>query len=143
MRDVRPVQTTHLSFGNEHLADLLESLSFHHAALAGSRSRTVRYWRGAASVELSATFGSTPVGFALSGGVVQSWQTNDILVSTSDLVLGGAAILPQLGDRVEATINGQLVRFIVAETDDQRTHRWHDGAGRERLRIHLREAPSF
>lgn len=122
------------------MADVLDSLSFHHAALRGSRSRTVRYWRGSAYVDLPATFGSTPIGFALSGDVTQSWQTNDIIASVSDLVLGGHAIEPERGDRVEATINGELVKFVVAETDDKRTHRYEHGGVRERYRIHMREA---
>ena len=100
----------------------------------------VRYWRGSAFVDFEAELSNTPIGSALSGDVTQTWQTTDILVYVSDLVLGGHAIDPERGDRVEATINGELVKFVVAETDDKRTHRWVDATTRLKHRIHMREA---
>lgn len=109
--------------------------------LQASDSETFRYWRGSAYVDVSAVFSSTAIGTVLSDGVTQSWQTTDIIVPVEDLILGGHQVTPQLGDRVEKSINGQSVSFKVAEADDSRTHRFADAVTREQFRIHLREAP--
>lgn len=101
---------------------------------------TYKYWRGSADVDVDAVMGSTPIGFALSGTIVQSWQSTDFLVPAAQLLLGGHAIEPEKGDRIEATINGATVRFVVAQTDDQRCFRWSDPVLRETYRIHTREA---
>lgn len=122
------------------MADVCDSLSFHRAALAGSRSRSVRIWRGSDYVDVTATWGKTPIGFTLSGQVTQSWQTTDLLVPVEQLVLAGHVVEPERGMRAEATINGVTVWYVFAETDDKRTWRWADANTRKTYRIHMREA---
>lgn len=108
--------------------------------LDATQAETVRIWRGSDYVDVEATWSSTPIGFALSGQVTQSWQTTDLLVPVEQLVLGGHAVEPERGMRIEATINGNTVWFVCAETDDKRSWRWADAATRKTYLIHMREA---
>lgn len=123
------------------MADVCDSLSFHRAALAGSRSRSIRYWRGSAYVDLSdVVMGATPIGFALSNTLIQSWRSTDFLIPVASLALNGREISPEKGDRVEVSLNGETVRFVVAQTDDQRCFRYSDAVARKTFRVHTREA---
>ena len=98
------------------MADLLERGSAwldvqRHAHM----TRTVTYQRGADSVELAATIGTTTFEQVDEYGVVHKLESRDFLVRTQDLVLAGVAALPQAGDRVrEADGEATLVYEVMA-----------------------------
>jgi hypothetical protein len=44
-------------------------------------------------------------------------RANDFLVRTTDLVLGGQAILPERGDQIDVDFSGQVATFEVLAQD--------------------------
>lgn len=98
-------------------------------------AETVVYRRGSASVTLAATIGRTERDVEdLSGMVVRS-ESRDYLIHAADLVLDGAATLPERGDEiVETTEAGELV-YVVLPVDGREVWRYSDPF-RTRLRIH-------
>lgn len=120
------------------MANVLDSLSFHQAALSGNRSETVRYHVGGDSFDVTAVVGATPIGFDLGNGVIQSWQATDFFIEADDLVLAGEEFLPEVGHRIVRTIRGVEVAFEVMPADDQRPFYPSDEA-RNVLRIHTKE----
>ena len=83
------------------VVDLLEQAS---GWLANQRtkflSRSVVYSRGNVSVGVQATIGKTAFEVDDGYGMIEKWESRDFLITASDLVLGGAAVTPQRGDRI-------------------------------------------
>jgi hypothetical protein len=104
------------------------------ATLAESDGETVRYARGIPHVDLTAVPGQTPVGFDL-GSVLQTWQTQDFLFATTDLILSGHASPPEVGD--EITYDDNVYR--VCNATDGRCYRFTD-TYRQTMRVHTKEA---
>lgn len=123
------------------VADLLDKAS---AWLQDQRvkflAHMVVYQRGAESVELAATVGRTVFEQADEYGIVQRTESRDFLVRTSDLVIGGAAVLPRPGDRIRETAGGQSFVYEVL-SQNQRGERppWrYSDPQRRTLRIHTK-----
>ena len=76
-------------------------------------SRTVTYSRGAESVELSATLGSTSYEVTDDAGATVRAKATDFIVSPDALVVGGVKVTPQLGDRIEMTAGERVLVFEV------------------------------
>lgn len=97
-------------------------------------SRTVTYARGASSLQIVATVGSTT--FEVDDGtVMQRWESRDYLVRAADLVLAGGPIQPQRGDRIT---DGGVVYEVLAPAG-QDCWRKSDPYGIT-LRIHTKHA---
>jgi hypothetical protein len=64
-------------------------------------AQDVTYVRGAESVALRATVGRREVLVETSVGIVERHEQWDFLIRTSDLILGGAPVEPQRGDRIK------------------------------------------
>jgi len=121
------------------VADLLE----HGAAwLEGQRTkhlaRPVLYERGAASVEVQATVGRTLFEVTDDYGVVQRTESRDFLILAADLTLGGAAVLPERGDRVRETQDGRTYVYEVMAPGKEPPWRFSD-AYRRTLRVHTKQ----
>lgn len=79
-----------------------------HRTLRSNRGQQAVYARGADQVELEAVAGSTQVEQADdAGAAVQSRRTDWILLA-ADLVLGGQAVWPQVGDRLTLSESGEV-----------------------------------
>ena len=117
------------------MADLLEKAS---AWLGKMRSehlaRQVTYSRGASSVEVAATLGQTTFEVQDAYGVVEKWESRDFLVTAADLVLLGAAVTPQRGDRI--TDGGKVYEVLAPGKED--VYRLSDPYG-VTLRIHTKQ----
>ena len=120
------------------MADLLEWGS---AWLDGQRkthlSRPVTYQRGAESVEVQARVGRTVFEAADAYGVVERTESRDFLVLATDLVLGGAAVLPERGDRIRETDGANVYVYEVMAPGKEPHWRWSDDY-RRTLRIHTK-----
>lgn len=83
------------------MADLLKSGA---AWLAEARrsymASAVTYSRGVLSKVVLATRGKTDLQVFDGEGNARQMETADFIMNTSDLVLGGQAVLPALGDRI-------------------------------------------
>lgn len=100
-------------------------------------SRTVVYRRGAGSVELSATVGSTAFDRTDEYGVVHRIESRDYLVAAADLVLGGDAVTPKAGDRITETGEARVHEYEVMSPGDEPAWRYGDRQ-RRTLRIHTK-----
>ncbi len=78
-------------------------------------SRRVTYTRGTASVELSATLGSTTYEVTDDYGATVEAKATDFLVSADELVLGAERTLPEPGDQVRVTEGQEVLVFEVME----------------------------
>jgi len=116
----------------EHGAAWLEGMRKAHA------SRPVLYERGAASVEVQATVGRTLFEVTDDYGVVQRTESRDFLILAADLVLGGAAVLPERGDRVRETQDGRTYVYEVMAPGKEPPWRFSD-AYRRTLRVHTKQ----
>jgi len=94
----------------------------------------VVYGRGIEDVSVRATIGRTLLklddGY---GGVRMEWTDRDFLIRAADLVLDGAAVVPQRGDRIT---EGPL-EFSVLAPAAEPVWRWSD-PHRQVLRIHTK-----
>lgn len=100
-------------------------------------TRTVVYERGADSVELLATIGRTEFEQADEHGVIHRTELRDFLVRTTDLVLAGAATLPQTGDRVREADGVRTFVYEVMAPGGEPPFRYSDPY-RRTLRIHTK-----
>ena len=121
------------------MGDILESAS---AFLADQRrkhlSRTVTYCRGAVRVEVAATIGRTVFTIDTETAVQAEFESRDFLVLTADLVLGGAATLPQEGDQIREPSGGKVFVYAVLAPGDAPAWRYSD-PHRKALRIHTKQ----
>jgi hypothetical protein len=101
-------------------------------------SQSIVYGRGAMAVVLDATLGVTNVEFEEVAGVVEQFTSRDFIVKASDLVLGGAAVEPQRGDRIEITLGGVLCVFEVLVPTGMECWKWSDPY-RKAMRIHTKQ----
>jgi hypothetical protein len=118
-----------LQTGSDWLADQLKT----HA------SRPVVYRRGLLQVTVQATVGRTLLklddGY---GGVRMEWTDRDFLVQAADLVLTGAAALPERGDVIRETVGAKTYVYEVMAPGKQPAWRWSDPY-RKLLRIHTKQ----
>jgi len=98
----------------------------------------VTYWRGGASVEVSATVGSSEHdvhdGF---GGSIRV-ETRDYLIRTEDLILDDERTLPVSGDQVVEVIDGTEVTYEVAAPGQNEPCFRYSDSRRKTLRIHTK-----
>lgn len=120
------------------MVDLLESAS---AWLDQMRlkhcSRTVTYQRGAASVDIPATVGSTTYEIDDGYGVVEAWESRDYLIPTESLVLNEQQTLPQRGDRIRETAGTRVFLYEVMAPGKE-PHFVYSDPYRRTLRIHTK-----
>lgn len=102
--------------------------------LASANGESVTYTIQTDSLSVSANIGQTPVGQVLENGVLQTWQSQDFLISAALLVSGGTTFKPEVGHTI--THNGN--NFRVSNLDDGRCYRFTDPS-RRTLRIHTKE----
>ena len=100
-------------------------------------SRTVVYRRGADSVEIAATVGSTAFDRTDEYGVIHRIESRDYLVSAADLVLAGQAVTPKAGDRITETGDTRVHEYKVMSPGDEPAWRYSDPQ-RLTLRIHTK-----
>jgi len=100
-------------------------------------SRTVVYRRGADSVEIEATVGSTAFDRTDEYGVVHRIESRDYLVAAADLVLAGEAVTPKAGDRITETGETRVHEYEVMAPGDEPAWRYSDPQ-RRTLRIHTK-----
>jgi hypothetical protein len=118
------------------VADLLQQGA---AWLEGMRhkhaSRPVTYQRGSQSVALNATVGRSVFQVVAADGLVEQVERRDYLVRAANLVLGGAATEPQVGDRIRETVGGTVQVYEVMGAGQEKHVRKSDPDGLT-LRIH-------
>ena len=121
------------------MADLLQKAS---AWLEDQRTKfltqSVVFQRGLNTVELPATIGTTVFQIDDGAGALLRIESRDYLISASDLVLAGNAILPKRGDRIHETSGTQTFVYEVVGPGDEPCWRWSD-AYRQTLRIHTKQ----
>jgi hypothetical protein len=100
-------------------------------------SRTVVYRRGADSVEVAATVGSTAFERADEYGVVHRIESRDFLIATADLVLAGTVTLPKPGDRITETGDTTVHEYEVMAPGGEPAWRYSDPQ-RLTLRVHTK-----
>ena len=101
-------------------------------------SRTVTYQRGGESVEIAATLGSTSLEVSDEAGATVRTRQTDFIVSAAALVLGGAAVAPQVGDRILLPSGGKVLVFEVLALPGGEHFRPADPAGMA-LRVHAKQ----
>ena len=115
----------------EQVASWLDDMRTKHM------SRTVTYSRGAESVELSATLGSTIYEVMDESGATVQARATDVLISGDALVFGGQVTMPEPGDRIRVTRGEQVLVFEVMDLGGTGHYRPCDPHGRV-LRVHAK-----
>jgi len=110
--------------------------------LSGQRvahlSRPVTYQRGGESVEIAATLGATSLEVSDEAGAMVRTRQTDFIVSAAALVLSGAAVTPQVGDRILLPSGGKVLIFEVLAIAGGEHFRPADPTGTA-LRIHAKQ----
>jgi hypothetical protein len=102
-------------------------------------AHTVTYQRGNQSVDVAATVGRTEFEGVDAYGAVERTESREFLILAVDLVLaGGAAALPEPGDRISEVQDGATYVYEVMAPARQPCWRWSDPY-RRTLRIHTKE----
>ncbi len=96
-------------------------------------SQTVTYERGAQSVVVSATRGSSSYDEVDENGIIHRHQTRDYIIRTADMLFSGSPVKPQDGDRV--LDGGQT--YVVASLSGDPPWRYTD-AHRSGMRVHTK-----
>jgi len=121
------------------LADLLEqAASWLDDQRVAHMARTVSYVRGAESVEVAATLGSTTYEVTDDAGATVQAKATDFIVSANALILGGQAAKPQPGDRIDVPSGGKVLVFEVMDLGGAGHYRPADPYGKV-LRIHAKQ----
>lgn len=117
------------------MADLLQTgAAWLAGKLSASAGQEVSYRRASASVTVNATLGSTLLQLGDDQGGVRMERTDrDFIITAADLVLSGAATLPEKGD----TILHDGRTYEVLAPGDEPVWRWSD-PHRTLLRIHTK-----
>lgn len=101
-------------------------------------SRPVTYDRGGESVQVQATVGRTVFRTESADGLLERHEARDYLVLAADLVLGGgAAVLPQAGDRIREADGETVFVYEVMAPGGEPPWRYSDPY-RKTLRIHTK-----
>lgn len=98
-------------------------------------TRTVVYVRGEDSVSIAATFGRVAYRVEGNYGILERHEVRDYLVLAADLVLDGAEVLPQPGDRIRETVGDTVHVYEVMPIGGEPCWRYSDDF-RQTLRIH-------
>lgn len=106
--------------------------------LQSHASRRVTYRRGALSVVVQATAGSTKFEQTDAEGLQLVSEVRDWLIPTAALVLAGVPTLPERGDRIEDSDLRGRHQFEVVPVGGEPPYRYCD-PDRQLLRIHVRE----
>ncbi len=130
------------------MADLLQKSS---AWLEDQRvkhlTQMVVYQRGTQTGSVAATIGSTVFQLDDGNGAVIRSESRDYLIRAADLVLDGAAVLPQRGDQIretDARTEAVVVYEVTVPGDSggggggEPCWRWSDGY-RQTLRVHTQQ----
>jgi hypothetical protein len=107
---------------------------------AASAARQVSYQRGEQSIPIAATPGRDGAAAEQVPGslaFVEDYDFRDWLIRASDLVLNGELTLPEPGDRIIDTQNGQPVAWEVWGETREKCYRT-SGPGGWTLRIHTK-----
>ena len=98
------------------MADLLEqAASWLDDQRVRHMSRLVICSRGAESVEVAATLGSTTYEVTDDAGATVQAKATDFIVSADALVLGGETVKPQPGDRIQVPAGDKVLLFEVLD----------------------------
>ena len=100
-------------------------------------SETVTYSRGAQSVEVPATLGSTGYEVADERGAVVHTKAMDFLISAAALVLAGQRTRPKPGDRIRVVFGEEVHVFEVMDPAGAGHYRPCDPYDRT-LRVHAK-----
>ena len=100
-------------------------------------SRAITYVRGGSSVVLQATIGRTEFEQADEYGALRRTQSRDFLVLAKDLVLGGAAAMPQSGDRIREAEGARIFLYEVMAPGGEPPWRYSD-VSRRTFRVHTK-----
>ena len=101
-------------------------------------SRTVSYVRGAESVELAATLGSTTYEVTDDAGATVQAKATDFIISADALVLGGETVKPEPGDRINVPAGEKVLVFEVMDLGGAGHYRLADPYGKA-WRIHAKQ----
>jgi len=117
-----------LTTGSDWLADTLKD----HAGTA------VTYYRGALSVDLTATVGQSERDVEGADGVLITAESHDFLILTADLILGGQQVEPAPGDLIRETAGGTTYVWEVLPIGGVPCWRYSD-PDRKAIRIHTKK----
>jgi hypothetical protein len=121
------------------VADLLQQASaWLDRVRRANLAHTVTYLRGDQSVDVPATVGRTDFEAVDAYGAVERTESRDFLILAADLVLSGAAVLPEPGDRIREVQNGKTYVYEVMAPAKEPCWKWSDPY-RRTLRIHTKE----
>lgn len=100
-------------------------------------ARAITYRRGGLSVVLQATVGRTEFEQATDYGIALQSEARDYVVHAADLVLNGERIEPEVGDKVEETIDGTTWVYEVMSLGSEQCFRYVD-SDTFAMRIHTK-----
>jgi hypothetical protein len=118
-----------LRTGQEWLANQLRT----HA------SSPIVYLRGSDQVAVTAIIGRTLMkiedGY---GGVHMQWTDRDFFIAPTELVIAGSQVLPERGDSIHESLNGNVYIYEVIAPGSEPPWRWSD-PHQTLLRIHTKQ----
>ena len=118
------------------MKDFLDSAAtFTAKMMRANLARTVTYRRGPLSVEIPATVGRSEMDLLDESGAAIRVASRDYLVAAADLVLGGAAVEPARGDRIEDARDGTFE--VLSPGTGEPDWRWM--LNRRMYRVHVKE----
>lgn len=113
-----------------------------HRAARASRGLAVMYIRGSGEELSQASITAVPARSRVSmtdeSGLTVTGQERDFIILAADLVLDGEQVLPERGDRIEQTVDGETTyTYEVMPIAGQKHYQPCDDLGRL-LRIHTK-----
>ena len=120
------------------MSDMLrDGQSWLAAKLTSHAAHEVVYRRDSLQATVLATIGKTDAEQESADGLVTRTEVRDYLINTASLVLGGVQTLPQRGDEILETDEGQVFVYEVLPRGSDRAWRYSDPF-RLKLRIHTK-----
>jgi len=108
-----------------------------YEALRAVTEVSVTYTRGDSTLSLNAIPTEERYSVPDEPGILTEIHSRDYLVKTSELILGGSVVEPQVGDRITETIGAVNMVFEVFPIDGARCFRYRE-ASRGTIRVHTK-----
>ena len=101
-------------------------------------SRPVVYSRGGNSVTVLASVGRPKSQTESETDVFESFEAQDFIIRTADLVLGGVLVTPLPGDQINVTQGSQTFVYEIMAEQGEPCWRWSDPY-RNAMRVHTKQ----
>ena len=116
---------------------LADTIAQNFKLLQNTAGVQITYARGDVNITLTAIPSDTEFVSATGDGYMETVEARDFVFPASDLTIGGQPVLPDRGDTITETVNGQQQTYPVTNAGSGRFFKYSDPF-RKIIRVHTK-----